>query len=758
MTIIHNLGFPRIGARRELKFAQESYWKGDSSAEQLAEVAKALRARHWQNQAGLDFIPVGDFTLYDHMLDMSLTLGNLPKRAYEGGGSELDAFFRTARGRSPIDQGAGVAAGEMTKWFNSNYHYIVPEFDRDTSFKLNSQRLLAQIAEAKSQGVQFKPVIVGPVSYLRLGKSKDGSQRLDLLPKLLPVYKELLAELARAGAEWVQIDEPVLVTSLCDNWRNAFKTAYGALAGSGVKLLLATYFGDLGENLELLQDLAVDGVHLDAINAGNEVNRLMELLPAPKVISLGVIDGRNIWKSDLTKILDFLEPIKARLGDRLWIAPSSSLLHVPVDLDQEDKLDGEIKSWLAFAIQKLEELRVLKKALEQGRNAGAAELQANGAALKSRALSERVHNPAVKSRCAAVTKEMGDRKANYATRIKEQQALLKLPLFPTTTIGSFPQTPVIRKARSDFKAGNISEAQYIEEMQKDIRYCVDVQEQLDIDVLVHGEAERNDMVEYFGEQLEGYVFSRFGWVQSYGSRCVKPPIIFGDISRPKAMTVFWSQYAQSLTKRPMKAMLTGPVTILNWSFVRDDQTRAETCLQIAFAIRDEVLDLEKAGLKVIQIDEPALREGLPLKKDQWQQYLDWAVFAFRVSANGVANDTQIHTHMCYSEFNDIMQSIADLDADVITIETSRSDMELLDAFDKFNYPNEIGPGVYDIHSPNVPTVESMVDLMEKALQRIPKERLWVNPDCGLKTRGWPETKAALENMVKAAKILRERHK
>lgn len=757
MTIIHNLGFPRVGARRELKFAQESFWKGESSAEQLQDVAKALRARHWGNQAGFDFIPVGDFTLYDHMLDMSVTLGNLPKRAFEGGGSELDAFFRTARGRSPIDKGEGVPASDMTKWFNSNYHYIVPEFDASTTFTLNSKRLLSQIEEAKALGVKFKPVIVGPVTYLRLGKSKDETNRLDLLEKLLPVYKQLLNELATAGAEWVQIDEPALATTLCQNWRQAFKTAYHELNRTTPKLLLTTYFGDFGDNLDLIHDLPVDGIHLDTINAQHEVNKLVDLLPTTKVLSLGIIDGRNIWKSDLNKILDWIEPIKARLGDRLWLAPSSSLLHVPVDLEQEDKLDAEIKNWLAFAIQKLDELRIIKKALDNGRNAVSVELQANKEALQSRANSPRVHNPEVKARVKGATPEMANRKDPYEVRVKEQQALLKLPAFPTTTIGSFPQTAIIRKSRSDFKAGNITEAQYIEDMKADIRMCVEVQEALDIDVFVHGEAERNDMVEYFGEQLQGYVFSRFGWVQSYGSRCVKPPIIFGDISRPNPMTVFWSQYAQSLTKRPMKAMLTGPVTILNWSFVRDDQPRSETCLQIAFAIRDEVLDLEKAGLKVIQIDEPALREGLPLKKSDWQKYLDWAVFAFRVSANGVLNDTQIHTHMCYSEFNDIMQSIADLDADVITIETSRSDMELLDAFENFNYPNEIGPGVYDIHSPNVPSVESMVHLMEKALKRIPKERLWVNPDCGLKTRGWTETKAALENMVKASKILREKY-
>lgn len=757
MSKIHNLGFPRVGAKRELKFAQEAYWKGEKSAEELLAVAKALRARHWQDQQGLDLVPVGDFTLYDHVLDMSQTLGNLPKRAYEGGGDELDAFFRTARGRSPIDKGAGVAAGEMTKWFNSNYHYIVPEFSKDTTFTLNPKRLLDQIEEAKAAGVPFKPVIIGPVSYLWLGKEKDGSNKLDLLEKLIPVYDDLLNRLAAAGAEWVQIDEPCLVTTLDNDWRHAFKSAYHELQRTAPKLLLATYFSSIADNMDLVRDVPVNGVHLDVINAPKEVNQLVDWLPETKILSLGVIDGRNIWKADLNRILDQLEPIAERLGDRLWVAPSSSLLHVPVDLDQEDELDSEIKSWFAFAKQKLEELRILKKALNNGRDSVKAELDANAEALKTRRESGRVHNPKVAERIKAVSKDMGDRASAYPERAKKQHDALKLPLFPTTTIGSFPQTAEIRKYRSDFKKGAISEAAYVEAMQADIRECVKIQEELDIDVLVHGEAERNDMVEYFGEQLDGYVFTKFGWVQSYGSRCVKPPIIFGDISRPKAMTVQWSEYAQSLTKRKMKAMLTGPVTILNWSFVRDDQPRADTCLQIALAIRDEVQDLEKAGLTVIQIDEPALREGLPLKKDEWQAYLDWAVLAFRISANGVADETQIHTHMCYSEFNDIMQAIADLDADVITIETSRSDMELLDAFDTFNYPNEIGPGVYDIHSPNVPTVAYMVDLMEKALKRIPKERLWVNPDCGLKTRAWPETKAALANMVEVAKDLRNKY-
>lgn len=755
MTHIHTLGFPRIGAQRELKFAQEAYWRGEIEATELQDVAKALRARHWNDQKALDLVPVGDFSFYDQVLDMSQTLGNLPKRVTELEGDDLDGFFRAARGRSPKDTAAGgVAASEMVKWFNANYHYMVPEFTQNTTFTLNPARLLDQIAEAKAQGVAFKPVIIGPVTYLWLGKEKDGGNRLALLDKLIPVYADLLNQLTAAGAEWVQIDEPALVTTLSPQWQEAYTRAYHDLSACNVKLLLATYFSNLADNLALVQSLPVDGIHLDAVNAAEEVDTLVNWLPEDKVLSLGVIDGRNIWKADLNQLLDRLEPIAEKLGDRLWLSGSSSLLHVPVDLAQETELDAEIKSWFAFAIQKLDELRILKTALNEGRAAVQSELDANAQALRTRRQSTRVNNPDVRARVAGVTAEMADRQAPYAERAAAQKTHLNLPLFPTTTIGSFPQTKEIRKFRSDFRKGVIDEKTYVDAMQADIRQCVDIQNELGLDVLVHGEAERNDMVEYFGEQLAGYVFTRFAWVQSYGSRCVKPPIIYGDVSRPEPMTVKWSTYAQSLTEQPMKAMLTGPVTILNWSFVRDDQPRADTCLQIALAIRDEVVDLEKAGLKVIQIDEPAIREGLPLKRAQWQDYLDWAVRAFRISAAGVKNETQIHTHMCYSEFNDIMASIAEMDADVITIETSRSDMKLLEAFETFNYPNEIGPGVYDIHSPNVPTVEHMVDLMEKAAKRIPAERLWVNPDCGLKTRQWKETKASLANMVEAAKALR----
>ncbi|MBK5123560.1 5-methyltetrahydropteroyltriglutamate--homocysteine S-methyltransferase [Burkholderia sp. R-69980] len=761
MATTHNLGFPRIGAKRELKFGQEGYWKGQSSRDELTALGAQLRQRHWENQTGLDQVPVGDFSFYDQVLDMSFTLGNIPERVRGFHGDTLDNYFRVARGRTARgteDHSAccgGVAAGEMTKWFDTNYHYIVPEFSASTEFKLDPSRLLEQLAEAKAQGVKAKPVIVGPVTYLALGKAKDDSDKLSLLPRLLPVYAELLATLAAQGVEWVQIDEPILVTELSAEWQQAYVTAYDALASSKVKLLLATYFGQLLDNLSLACKLPVQGLHLDAINARAEVATVIAQLPQDRVLSLGVINGRNIWKTDLNSVLDWLEPVAKQLGERLWIAPSCSLLHVPVDLDSEQKLDAEVRSWLAFALQKLGELKVLATALNQGRDAVKAELAANGAAIAARRASPRVNNPAVKAALAKISPALGQRKSAYPARADKQAALLKLPAYPTTTIGSFPQTGEIRHARSQFKSGALDAAGYKTAMQAEIERSVREQEALGLDVLVHGEAERNDMVEYFGEQLDGYAFSQFGWVQSYGSRCVKPPILFGDISRPKAMTVEWIKYAQSLTSKPMKGMLTGPVTILNWSFVRDDQPRSVSCYQLALAIREEVLDLEKAGVRVIQIDEAALREGLPLRKSQWQEYLDWAVTSFRITANGVDDETQIHTHMCYSEFNDIIASIADMDADVITIETSRSDMELLDAFDNFNYPNEIGPGVYDIHSPNIPTEAHIVQLMKKAAERIPAQRLWVNPDCGLKTRQWEEVIPALKNMVAAAQTLRE---
>ncbi len=760
MVTTHNLGFPRIGAKRELKFALEAYWKGMSTREELKVLGTTLRQHHWQNQSSLDFVPVGDFSFYDQVLDMSFTLGNLPERVQDFHGDTLDNYFRVARGRSTesAEEHAqccgGVSAAEMTKWFDTNYHYIVPEFTAATAFKLDATRLLAQLAEAKALGVKAKPVIVGPVTYLAIGKAKDGSDRLALLPGLLQIYGELLDTLAEQGIEWVQIDEPILVTELDADWQHAFNTAYHRLKACRVKLLVATYFGQLAENQYLAANLPVAGLHIDAINGRSDVLPLIGLLPAHMVLSLGIINGRNIWKTDLNTLLAWLEPLAERLGDRLWIAPTCSLLHVPVDLDNEIKLDAEIKSWLSFAKQKLNELNTLSVALNHGRDAVAAELAANQIAIDTRRHSPRVNNPVVKAALASVTAQLGQRKNSYAMRANKQAAILNLPKFPTTTIGSFPQTVEIRQVRSQFKAGEIDVLAYESAMKTEISRSVQAQEALGLDVFVHGEAERNDMVEYFGEQLEGYAFSQLGWVQSYGSRCVKPPILFGDIGRPKAMTVQWTNYAQSLTNKPMKGMLTGPVTILNWSFVRDDQERSVSCKQLALAIREEVLDLEKAGVQVIQIDEAALREGLPLRQSQWQAYLNWAIESFRITANGVADETQIHTHMCYSEFNDIISAIAEMDADVITIETSRSDMELLDAFDDFNYPNEIGPGVYDIHSPNIPTEQHMVALIRKAAERIPAERLWVNPDCGLKTRQWKEVLPALTNMVAAAKILR----
>jgi 5-methyltetrahydropteroyltriglutamate--homocysteine methyltransferase len=753
---LHNLGFPRIGARRELKFAQEAFWKGEKSESELLQTASELRAQNWKRQAGLDLIPVGDFSLYDQVLDLSFTLGNLPARVQGLQGSELDQYFRVARGRSANDSGCNcVHAGEMTKWFDTNYHYIVPEFSAETRFSLNPSRLLAQIEEAQALGHNAKPVLIGPVTYLLLGKAKDATDPLSLLAQLLPVYAELLGLLAEKGIEWVQIDEPTLVTELVPQWQEAFRTAYGALTNTGVKLLLTTYFGQLKENLALACSLPVDGLHLDAVNARDEVEPVIEQLSTDKVLSLGVVNGRNIWKTDLSALLDWLEPVAARLGSRLWIAPSCSLLHVPVDLASEQKLDAEIRSWLAFAQQKLDEIWVIHSALNNSRASVAAELAENLAALNSRRTSPRVHNPKVQNAVAAIDPGLGKRKSAYPQRAALQRQTLNLPLYPTTTIGSFPQTQEIRQARLAFRKGELDAGDYTARMQQEIKFAVKQQEALGLDVLVHGEAERNDMVEYFGEQLDGYAFSQFGWVQSYGSRCVKPPILFGDISRPKAMTVEWIKYAQSLTEKKMKGMLTGPVTILNWSFVRDDQPRSLSCYQLALAIREEVQDLERAGIDIIQIDEAALREGLPLRSSQWAEYLNWAVESFRISANGVSDSTQIHTHMCYSEFNDIIEAIAYMDADVITIETSRSDMELLDVFDEFHYPNEIGPGVYDIHSPNIPSVEQMVKLMRLAAQRIPAEHLWVNPDCGLKTRQWSEVIPALQNMVDAARVLRE---
>ncbi len=755
MVTTHNLGFPRIGRQRELKFALEAFWQGRVTESELTETGARLRQENWQAQNQFDLVPVGDFSLYDQVLDMSFTLGHLPHRARDGSGTALDQYFRVARGRSANDDSCrSIHAGAMTKWFDTNYHYIVPEFDESTAFALNPERLQAQITEARAQGVAPKPVIIGPITYLWLGRAKDDSNPLDLLDRLLPVYAELLEHFSDQGIDWVQVDEPVLVTELDLAWRHAFNLAYHHLKTTAPKLLLTTYFGDLRENLQLACDLPVAGLHLDAISAPQEVSRVADWLAPHKVLSVGVVNGRNIWRTDLSKTLDWLEPLHEKLGERLWLAPSCSLLHVPVDLESEQKLDAEVKGWLAFAVQKLEELTTLARALDLGRDAVRDALATNAAAVRSRQTSLRANTATAAQTLRNLDSSAGYRKTAYHERREVQRRRLPLPPYPTTTIGSFPQTHEIRKARQQFRKGALAEADYTARIRDEIAHCIRRQEELGLDVLVHGEAERNDMVEYFGEHLDGYAFSQFGWVQSYGSRCVKPPILFGNISRPRAITVNWSRYAQSLTDKPVKGMLTGPVTILNWSFVRDDQPRKDTALQLALAIREEVLDLEAAGLKIIQIDEAALREGLPLRRSDWAGYLDWAIDAFRLAANGVKDETQVHTHMCYSEFNDILGAITRMDADVITIETSRSDMALLEAFKNKSYPNDIGPGVYDIHSPNIPEPQDMVTLIGKAAARIPAERLWVNPDCGLKTRSWEEVVPALENMVSAAKALR----
>lgn len=753
MTTSHILGFPRVGAKRELKFAQERYWKGEISEQDLLDIAKALREKNWQHQAAanVDFVAVGDFTLYDHILDLQVATGAIPARfGFDSQTLTLPQYFQLARGNKT------QFAIEMTKWFDTNYHYLVPEFHTTTEFKANPSHYVQQIREAKALGLSFKPTIVGPLTFLWLGKEKgEKFDRLSLLPKLLPVYIQILNALIAEGATWIQIDEPALALDLPAEWLAAYQTAYDVLSQVNARLLLATYFGSVAEHKALLTALPVDGLHIDLVRAPEQ---LAEFSDYPKVLSLGIIDGRNVWRSDLNQILATVEPLKQQKKDDLWIAPSCSLLHSPYDLSVETLLQQnkpELYQWLAFALQKLDELKIVKQALTQGRATVQQELEHNQQALNARKESKDIHKSQVSARLANLPQAADQRKSAFAERIKLQNSWLKLPLLPTTTIGSFPQTKEIRQARANFKKGYISLAQYEEAMKKEIEYVVREQEKLDLDVLVHGEAERNDMVEYFGELLSGFAFTKFGWVQSYGSRCVKPPIIYGDVERPEPMTVYWSQYAQSLTKKVMKGMLTGPVTILQWSFVRNDIPRSTVCKQIAIALSDEVLDLEKAGIKVIQIDEPAIREGLPLKRSDWDNYLQWASEAFRLSSMGCQDDTQIHTHMCYSEFNDILPAIASLDADVITIETSRSDMELLTAFSDFKYPNDIGPGVYDIHSPRVPEAQEIEHLLHKALKVIPAERLWVNPDCGLKTRGWEETIAALKVMVDVTKSFRK---
>lgn len=758
MAVAHSLGFPRIGRDRELKKAQEAFWKGELDEAGLRAVGRDLRKSHWdlQKQAGIELLPVGDFAWYDQVLSHSLMFGVIPERFRPADGqATLHTLFGMARGVSDSCCG-GAHAQEMTKWFDTNYHYLVPEFSADQHFHLGWDQLFEEVQEALDLGHTVKPVVIGPLTYLWLGKAKGGDfDKLELLERLLPLYGQIFQRLADMGVEWVQIDEPILVLDLPQAWKNAFERAYNLIQRDPLKKLVATYFGGLEENLGLAANLPVDGLHIDLVRAPEQYPTILDRLPAYKVLSLGVVNGRNVWRCDLEKALATLRHAHEKLGDRLWVAPSCSLLHSPVDLGREDQLDAELKSWLAFAVQKCAEVAVLTQAVNQPDAPPVLAALAQSRAVQAgRAASPRIHKPEVQARVAAITAKDSQRQSPFTQRIETQRAGLNLPLFPTTTIGSFPQTASIRLARQSYKAGKLSEAEYVEAMHSEIKHAVEVQEHLGLDVLVHGEAERNDMVEYFAEQLDGYVFTRFGWVQSYGSRCVKPAVIVGDLSRPQAMTVEWIRYAQSLTGKVMKGMLTGPVTMLMWSFPREDVSREVQARQLALAIRDEVVDLEAAGIKIVQIDEAAFREGLPLRQAQWQPYLDWATEVFRLCASGVRDETQIHTHMCYSEFNDVIESIAAMDADVITIETSRSDMELLDAFEAFAYPNDIGPGVYDIHSPRVPQASEMANLLRKAAKRIPAERLWVNPDCGLKTRGWAETEAALIHMVTAARQLR----
>ncbi|MGO2508090.1 MAG: 5-methyltetrahydropteroyltriglutamate--homocysteine S-methyltransferase [Vibrio hibernica] len=771
-TITHILGYPRVGDKRELKFAQEQYWKGDINQAQLKQVGSELRQRHWNDQAvsGLSYVTAGDFAWYDHVLTTSFLVGHVPARHSNGGTPDLDTLFKVARGQSALDgetcgcssthsdANNGAAASDMTKWFNTNYHYIVPEFSEGDSFKVSWPQLFDEVNQAIQAGHNVKPVLLGPLSYLYLGKEvnseevENGFDRLSLLPRLLSAYQAILSKLKSLGVEWVQIDEPILSLELEDKWSNAFKLAYQVLGGD-VKLLLTTYFDSVEDNLTKIVELNVDGLHIDLSASPEQLDAVNSAIPHHWVLSVGVINGRNVWRADLQSWLEKLQPLKAQRGDKLWLASSCSLLHSPIDVELETELTEEVKSWFAFAKQKLNEVSLLGAALDGNSHAIAA-CETYSQPIKDRLTATHVNKPQVQQRLNGLTKTLTERSAPYAERAHHQAKVLGLPLLPTTTIGSFPQTAEIRQQRSAFRSGQLNAVDYQQALKGHIQDAVKRQEALDLDVLVHGEAERNDMVEYFAENLAGFQVTRFGWVQSYGSRCVKPAIVVADIEREKPMTVDWSVYAQSLTSKQMKGMLTGPVTILCWTFPREDITRKQIAEQLAFALRDEVDDLQQAGINIIQIDEPAIREGLPLKKRDHKAYLEWAVDAFKISAASAKPETQIHTHMCYSEFNEIIDSVAALDADVITIETSRSNMELLKAFEAFNYPNEIGPGVYDIHSPNIPTQEWIVSLLETAATKIPVERLWVNPDCGLKTRNWAETEASLKNMVEAAKTLR----
>lgn len=764
----NNLGYPRIGNHRELKKASELYWEGKTSEQELQQTAQSIRLQNWelQKKLGIDFIPSNDFSFYDQVLDTALLLGAIPERYQnlfiDRKLSEIDLLFAMSRGYQKDD--SDVIAMEMTKWFDTNYHYIVPEFTKNQTFKVFKNKILLEYLEAKNAGFETKPVLLGPISFLLLGKEKEeGFERIDLIKNLLPVYLEVIQSLTENGVKYLQIDEPCFSLNLTKRELTIIEETYNEIGGNfpNLHIVLASYFECYGKNLDVVLNLPIQTLHLDLVRCPLQIDDILKtnFKASNKNLSLGVVDGRNIWKNDFEKSLLLIDKVISEIGtERVWISPSCSLLHVPCDLDLETNdqvLTPEIKQWLAFAKQKLEEVVILKQlANKENTTLVNSKFQDNKGSNINRKISTLIHNVEVKKRVKAITNKDSERENNFSVRKLKQRETLNLPLFPTTTIGSFPQTTEVRSWRAKFKKGEFTQAQYDRLLAKETEEAISWQEETGIDVLVHGEFERNDMVEYFGELLDGFTFSKNGWVQSYGSRCVKPPIIYGDVSRPIPMTLKWTSFAQSLTKKLVKGMLTGPVTILQWSFVRNDQPRSLTCTQIALAIRDEVLDLEKAGIKIIQIDEPAIREGLPLRKEDWQVYLKWAIDAFKISSSGVKDDTQIHTHMCYSEFNDIIQNIADMDADVITIECSRSQMDLLDAFATFNYPNEIGPGVYDIHSPRVPSKTEMINLMEKAKKYIPIDQLWINPDCGLKTRHWEETKLALSEMVATAKELR----
>jgi 5-methyltetrahydropteroyltriglutamate--homocysteine methyltransferase len=758
MAIASNLGFPRIGRKRELKSALESFWAGQTTQAELGQTAAALRAANWrlQHAAGITAPPSNDFSLYDHVLDTACMFGIIPAGyGWQAGPVSLATYFALARGT------ATLPAMEMTKWFDTNYHYLVPKLSAGQNFTLTENRPLVMFREAAALGITTRPVILGPLSLLRLAKTTDGSDPLALLPALLQLFSQILTDLKAEGATWVQIDEPILALSLSEAWQAAFKHAYTSLAAASPNILLTSYFGKYAENLYTVLNLPIAGIHLDLIRGGNDLPAFLDSAPPALHLSLGVVDGRNVWRNDLEKSLATLRHAAALRGaETIMVAPSCSLLHIPVDLALEQNaksssLGKELTSWLAFATQKLDEIATLANGLN-GVDITSA-LTRSTAIRRVRETDPNVHDPKLASRIATLTPAMQARSSPFPERARRQQAKLQLPAAPTTTIGSFPQTADIRAARAEHLRGNIAAADYEILLRDWTAQAVKWQEEIGLDVLVHGEFERNDMVKYFGEQLQGFAFTAHGWVQSYGSRCVAPPIIWGDVSRPHPMSVHWAAYAQSLTQKPMKGMLTGPVTMLQWSFVRDDIPRDAVCRQIALAMRDEVADLEAAGIAIIQIDEPAFREGLPLRERDWPAYLRWAVASFGLASAVVRDDTQIHTHMCYSQFNDIMPAIAAMDADVISIETTRSNMELLDVFADPNtaYPNGIGPGIWDIHSPRIPTADEMLHLLNLARARLADWQIWVNPDCGLKTRNWAEVKPALENLVTAARQFRK---